>query len=66
MGYMVWGKIHGSDTFIKLHYEEQRNRAVTWIMNNKTYYDDMRVYKFKLKQDSIELTEDFSMGYKSI
>ena len=47
MGYMVWGKIHGSDTFIKLHYEEQRNRAVTWMMNNKIHYDDMRVYKFK-------------------
>ena len=47
MGYMVCGKIHGSDTLIKLHYEEQRNRAVTWMMNNKTYYDDMRVYKFK-------------------
>ena len=45
MGYMVWGKIHGSDILIKLHFEEQRNRAVTWMMNNKPYYDDMRVSK---------------------
>ena len=45
MGYMVWGKIHGLDTLIKLHYEERRNRALLWMMNNKTYYDDMRVYK---------------------
>ena len=47
MGYMVWGKIHGSDILIKLHFEEQRNRAVTCMMNNKPYSDDMRVYKFR-------------------
>lgn len=47
MGYMVFGKIHGSDTLIKLHYEEQRNSAVIWMVNNKKYYDDMIVYKFK-------------------
>lgn len=47
MGYMVWGKIHGSDTLIKLFYAENRNRAVSWMMDNKPYYDDMRVYKFK-------------------
>ena len=66
MGYMIWGKIHGSDTLIKLHYEEQRNRAVTWMMNNKIHYDDMRVYKFKQKQEFMTEMEDFSMGYKSI
>ena len=53
MGYMICGKIHGSDTLIKLHYEEQRNRAVNWMMNNKQYYDDMRVYKWKQKQDFV-------------
>lgn len=48
MGYMVWGKIHGSNTLIKLHYKEKRSKAVTWMMNNKLYYDDMRVYRFNL------------------
>ena len=45
MGYIVWGKIHGSDILIKLHCEERRNRAVSWMMSNKAYYDDVRVYK---------------------
>ena len=45
MGYIIWGKLHNSDTFIKLHYEPKRNIAVSWMKNNKRYYDDMRVYK---------------------
>jgi hypothetical protein len=51
MGYMIWGKIHGSDTLIKLHYEKIRNRAVTWMNQNKKYYNDMRIYKFESKFD---------------
>lgn len=45
MAYMIWGKVHNSDTLIKLHYEERRNKAVLWMMKNKIYYDDMRIYK---------------------
>lgn len=50
MGYMVWGKIHGTDNLIKLRYEEKRRAAVAWMTNNKVYYDDMRIYKFKKEE----------------
>jgi hypothetical protein len=49
MGYIIWGKVYGSDVLIKLHYEPKRNMAVNWMKNNLKYYNDMRVYKSNLK-----------------
>lgn len=50
MGYIIYGKLHGSDILVKLHYESKRNMAVNWVLDNKKYYDDMMVYKAKLNR----------------
>ena len=47
LGYMIWGKVPGSDVLVKLKYESRRNVAVKWMNDNKKYYNDMRVYKAK-------------------
>ena len=47
MGYIICGKVYGSDVLIKLHYETKRNIAVKWMNDNKKYYNDMRIYKAK-------------------